>query len=333
MPTFLQMAVSSQLRAKLQAFPRMAMLRQLSLLKFGITKMIVSLAARNWRVIRGSRRRQIPSASLQTESCLVVSEPRTLYVLDPSTLKLIHAIEPPLPDDFRIFHVETAPIGHVAIVGANRYVTGMLFAYDIDTGIMLFRWEPPYGVGSIAWKPDGTQFAVATPMLCTRARDAIQIFNASPWSHLRTLKARNPTSVALSEERLFVVESGACKGSIFDRHLGLESFDTQEWRRHQTMFLRGRDIHDWVSYADGRLVADTGEIKTSHDWLDATTTGTSLDMQFTVWAREPLSVEFTSRSWEVPRRLPPAMSSLRLSRTGKMIMLIHDHKPQVFEIP
>lgn len=264
---------------------------------------------------------------------LVVSEPTRLHVLDASSLKSLRVIEPPLADDFRIFHIETAPVGHVVIVGANRYMSGLLFAYDLDSGRLLFKSESGWSVSSITWNQDGTQFAAATPFLCTRTHDTVQIFGTKPWSHLRTLSARNPTSVAFSRERLFLVESGYCKGSMFDRHLGLESFDTGQWHRQKALFLRDRDIHDSVSFANGRLVADSGKLETKHDLLDATTWGDTVDMQFTIWAGETPSVEFTSPSWPVPARPPPAMSLLRLSRTGKIVLFIHEQHPEVFEIP
>jgi hypothetical protein len=264
---------------------------------------------------------------------LVVSEPTRLHVLDPSVLKSLRVIEPPLGDDFRIFHIETAPVGHIVIVGANRYMSGLLFAYDLDSGRLLFKSESGWSVSSIAWNQDATQFAAATPFLCTRTHDTVQIFGTKPWLHLRTLSARNPTSVAFSPERLFLVESGSCKGSIFDRHLGLESFDTRQWHRKKTIFLRDRDIHDSVSFANGRLVTDSGKLETRHDWLDATTWGDTVDVQFTVWTGETPSIEFTSPSWPVPSRRPPAMSLLRLSRTGKMVISIHQQHPEVFEIP
>jgi hypothetical protein len=120
---------------------------------------------------------------------------------------------------------------------------------------------------------------------------------------------------------------------MFDRHLGLESFDTRQWNRQKTIFLRDRDIHDSVSFANGRLVTDSGKLETRHDWLDATTSGDTVDMQFTVWTGETPSIEFTSPSWPVPSRTPPAMSLLRLSRTGKMVIFIHQQHPEVFEIP
>ena len=264
---------------------------------------------------------------------LVVSVSTRLHVLDPSSLRSLRLIEPPLRDDFRIFHIETAPVGHVVIVGANRNLSGLLFAYDLDSGRLLFKSESQYSVSSITWAQDGTQFAAATPFLCTRTHDTVQVFGTKPWSHLRTLSARNPTSVAFSRERLFLVESGYCKGSMFDRHLGLESFDTGQWHRQETLFLRGRDIHDSVSFANGRLVVESGKLETRHDWLDATTWGDTVDMQFTIWAGETPSVEFTSPSWPVPSRPPPALSLLRLSRTGKMVIFIHQQHPEVFELP
>ena len=182
---------------------------------------------------------------------LVASEPTRLHVLEARTLKPIRVIEPPFGPDFVIIHVETAPDGHIALVGANQDVRGALFAYDLDTGVLLFQTALPHVVSSIAWKQDGTQFAVATPFLCTNVRDTLQLFSTNRWSHLRTLQARNPTSVGFSQERLFVVESGFCKGSLFDRHLGLQSFDLSKWRRQKPILLKDRDIHDSVSFANG----------------------------------------------------------------------------------
>jgi WD40 repeat protein len=262
-------------------------------------------------------------------SLLVVSEPTKLHVLDSSSLASLRVIAPPLGQDFRIFHIETAPIGHVVIVGANLYVAGVLLVYDLDTGRLLFESKALHAISSIAWKHDGTQFAVAAPFLCTRERDTVHVFSTSPWSHLRALSARNPVSVAFSQKRLFLVESGYCKGSLFDRHLGLESFDTSGWHRQKTLFLQP-DIHDSVSFADGRLLADTGVLRTVHDWLDGTTWGVPIALQFTVWKGETPSLEFTSPSWAArPQRT--SSCPLRLSRTGKTVLLCPQH-PQVFQI-
>jgi len=262
---------------------------------------------------------------------LVASEPTRLHVLDPSSLTQLRVIEPPLGPDFRIFHIEAAPTGHAVVVGANYYTSGVLLAYDLDTGRVLFQSKLGNAVSSISWKQDGTQFAVASPFLCTRDRDTVHIFSTNPWAHLRTLSARNPVSVAFSPKHLFVVESGWCKGSVFDRHLGIESFDTSKWHRQKTLFLHN-DIHDSVSFADGRLLADTGELRTSLDWADGTTTGVPVDEQFTVWKGETPSLELTSPSWTVGSKRRPRSCPLRLSRTGKTILLC-PQRPQIFQIP
>lgn len=263
--------------------------------------------------------------------CLVASEPTKLYVLEAGTLKSLRVIDPPLDADFLIFHVETAPSGHIALVGASRYENSMLFAYDLDTGALLFRSKLPHAISSIAWNQDGTLFAVATPFLCGPARDTIQVFGTNPWSHLRTLRARHPTSLAFSQDSLFFVESGFCKGSMFDRHLGLHSFDLREWRQQRTLSLKDRDIHGSVSFANGRLMADTGKLRTGHDWLDGTTWGVAIDTQFTVWAGESPSIEFTSQSRPLARKRWQE-SRFRLSRTGKMVLASHEY-PEVFQIP
>ena len=262
---------------------------------------------------------------------LVASEPTRLHVLDPSSLTQLRVIEPPLGNDFRIFHIEAAPASHVVVIGANADVLGSLFVYDLDTGRLLFQSQLVHAVSSIAWKQDGTQFAVASPFLCTRDRDTVHIFSTNPWAHLRTLSARNPVSVAFSQKHLFVVESGWCKGSVFDRHLGLESFDTSRWHRQKTLFLHN-DIHDSVSFADGRLLADTGELRTSHDWADGTTTGVPVDVQFTVWKGETPSLELTSPWWSLGSKRRPRSCLPRLSRTGKAVLLCPQN-PQVFQIP
>ena len=262
---------------------------------------------------------------------LAASDPTRLHVLEAGTLKSIRLIEPPLEDGFRIFHVETSPIGHLVIIAANHYESGLLFAYDLDTGRLLFQWKSPHGVSSISWKQDGTLFAVATPFLCTRFRDTVQVFSTKPWQHLQMLTARNPVSLAFSGEHLYVVESSRCKGSVFDRHLGLEVFTIRAWKRSKTLLLPHEDIHSSVSFANGRLLANTGEVRAEHDWLDGTTWGINVNVRFTIWKGDTSSVEFTSPPMAVPSHRGLLKSGLRLSRTGKMVLLYPP--PQVFQIP
>ena len=217
------------------------------------------------------------------------------------------------------------------IIAANYYTSGVLFAYDLDTGRLLFQWKSPQGVSSIAWKQDGTLFAVATPFLCTRFRDTVHVFSANPWQHLQMLTARNPVALAFSGDHLYLVESSFCKGSAFDRHLGLEAFNIRGWERSKTLYLPHEDIHSSVSFANGKLLANTGEVRTEHDWLDATTTGINVNVQFTIWKGDASSVEFASPLLPVPTHRALLKSGLRLSRTGKMVLLYP--QPQVFQIP
>jgi WD40 repeat protein len=258
---------------------------------------------------------------------LVASDPTRLHVLEAATLKSIRLIEPPLEDGFRIFGVETSPIGHLVIVVANLE----LFAYDLDTGRMLFQWKSPHGVSSIAWKQDGTLFAVATPVLCTGFRDTVHVFSANPWKHLQMLTARHPVSLAFSGEHLYLVESSWCKGSTFDRHLGLEAFAIRGWERSKTRYLPREDIHSSVSFANGRLLANTGEVRTEHNWLDANAWGDNVNVKFTIWNGDTSSVEFTSPPLAVPVQPSFLKSGLRLSRTGRMVLLYP--QPQLFQIP
>lgn len=261
---------------------------------------------------------------------LIASEPTKVHVLDAATLNSLRVIEPPLDQGFRINKLETSPSGHVAIVAANGFPnSAVLFAYDLDSGRLLFQWKSPHQVTSVSWKLDGTEFAVAAPFPCTWFRDTIHVFSVNPWLHLETLKARNPTSVAFSEDRLYFVESGFCKGSMFDRHLGLESFDINGWHRLQTVLLPNRDIHSFVSFANGRLLAGTGNVKIQHDWLDGTTWGVETYLQFTTWEGDARSIIFSS--------VPVAGRTFdgdtaRLSRTGKTVLL-NPRNPQVFQVP
>lgn len=262
-------------------------------------------------------------------SLLAVTEPARVHVFETATLKPIRVIDPQLEGGFRIFHIETSPSGHLAIVAANKYTIGILLAYDLDDGRLLFQWRSPHSVSSISWNADGTQFAVAAPFLCTRDHDTVHVFSTNPWLHLKTLSARNPVSLAFSENYLYVVESSFCDGSAFDRHLGLAAFDIHGRKHRKTIFLPHKDIHDSVSFANGKLVANTGDVTTKHDWLDGTTTGVENTVQFTVWRGDVSSVEFTSPTLAIPSRGRP--EKMRLSRTGKMVLL--GRSPQVFQIP
>jgi hypothetical protein len=134
----------------------------------------------------------------------------------------------------------------------------VLFAYDLDTGRLPFQWKSPHWVSSISWKQDGTLFAVATPFLCTRFRDTVHVFRTNPWLHLQMLTARNPVFLAFSGDHLCLIESSFCKGSAFDRHLGLEAFAIRGWERRSKLYLPHEDIHGSVSFANGRLLANTG---------------------------------------------------------------------------
>lgn len=259
---------------------------------------------------------------------LVVSEPAKLHVLQASALKPFRVIEPPL-GDYRIFHIETSPNGHIAIVGANHYTAGMLFAYDLDSGSLLFHLNVP-SVSSIAWTLDGKRFAAATPSFCTRFKEAtIQIFDTSPWERVRTLTMRDPASLTFSENRLYGVQSSWCKGSISNRHLGMEAFDLGTWKRQKTLFLPHKDIHGSVSYSGGRLLANTGKVESKFDWLDAVTWSHDISVEFTIWGDDAGSELLSLGPFTVPPQLPG--SRVRLSRSGKMILL-KTKNPQVFQL-
>lgn len=258
---------------------------------------------------------------------LAVADGNTVRVLEASTLRPIRTIHTAVDPDWEINSIETSPVGHLAIIISGGYERGHVFAYDLDNGNLLFRWDPPdVTVHSIAWKPDGTQFSVAASRPCGGYGE-LNIFGTNPWSQIKSLKARNSVSVAFSNDRLYAVQSSYCKGLFIGHHLGIEVFDAQDWRRLDPIVLRAKDIHDFVSFSNGRLVADTGELKAEHDWLDGTTWGVPTDTQITVWKGDAQSVVFTSS------RLTSSQDLVRLSRTGRKVLLLDSQHLELFELP
>ncbi len=269
-------------------------------------------------------------------SLLVAADATRLHLVTADTLKAVRVIEPVLPADFAISTIETSPVGHVAIIAADRGgIYGLLFAYDLDTGRLLLEWKPPAAVRSISWRPDGTQFAVAAPHPCTNIGNNVHVFGTEPWTHLHTLTARNAQSLAFSNTRLYSVQPSFCRGALLNHHLGMEVFDTSRWHRVKTVFLRNKDIHDSVSFSNGRLLADTGAVTTQFDLLDFTSFLGQANLQFTIWEGDAQSVVFTSGAISPARPARPYWprgSRLRLSRTGKMVLL-GPQQPQVFQLP
>ena len=260
-------------------------------------------------------------------SLLAVADGTTVRVLEASTLKLVRLIQPALDPDWEINSVETSPVGHLAIIFSGGYERGHLFSYDLDTGHLLFSWNPPFDTThSISWKPDGTQFAIAASRPCGGFGD-IHVFGTNPWVQVETLKAPNSVSLAFSNDRLYAVRSGSCKGSVFHHHLGMEVFDTKGWKHLNPIWVKSKDIHDFVSFANGRLVADTGGLRTEHNWLDATSWGVATNVQVTVWNGDAES--FAS---SFPISPPVRILKLRLSRTARMLLELGS-RPQLFELP
>ena len=264
-------------------------------------------------------------------SLLAVADVTTVRVLEASTLKPLRTIRTAVDPEWEINSIETSPVGHLAIIISGGHERGHVFVYDLDAGILLLRWDPPQNTShSISWKPDGTQFAIAASRFCSHTGE-VDIFATNSWSQIKTLKTGNSDSLAFSNERLYGVQSGYCKGLFHGRHLGIEVFDAQGWKRLDPMLLKGKDIHDFVSFANGRLLADAGELKTDHNWLDGTTWGVAANVQFTVWKSDLQSVIFTSSP------LTPfdtsATRNLRLSRTGRMVLCRGSQHLEVFELP
>lgn len=327
MPISLPTIVCSQLRQSLGPPPQKTaqIVESLEVWDYRRHNKIASARLANYAV-RGQRHNPVRFTS--DGALLVAAEPTKAHVLDAATLEPIRLIEPASPPDFKISAIETSPVGHVAIIAADKgAIHGELFAYDLDSGNLLLEWKPPARVRSIAWKPDGTQFAVAASLPCRSLGGDVIVFRANPWAHLQTLAAKNAQSLAFSDDRLYSVQTSFCKGSVFNRHLCMDVFDVLRWRRRRAIFLPHKDIHDSVSFAKGKLLANTGAVETEYDWLDGTTNASSGDAQFTIWEGDAQVIIFTS---------PPLSSSpgprLRLSRTGKMVLVNPQH-PQVFQIP
>jgi len=139
---------------------------------------------------------------------LAAADSTKVHVFEAASLRVARLIEPPLPQDFLITALEPSPIGHVSIIVTRRerIRACMLFAYNLDTGDLLFDWMPADWVcpTSIAWKPDGTQFAVAaTDPAIKDCR--LHIFSTNPWAHLRVLKGQIPPLLAFSNDHVYVV--------------------------------------------------------------------------------------------------------------------------------
>ena len=203
----------------------------------------------------------------------------------------------------------------------------MLFAYDLDTGDLLLTGSPRSWVCpiSIAWKPDGTQIAAtATDPSIKAAR--LHISSTNPWAHVRTLKGEIPGPIAFSNGHLYAVEGADSKSSLFKSHLDIAVFNTHGWKRQKAISLPHKDIHDSVSFANGRLLADTGTVKTDFDWLDGVSTRSLLVRRFTIWEGEARTIIFTSTPLPTKR---PSGIHMRLSRTEEWFCSILK-KPQIF---
>ena len=259
-------------------------------------------------------------------SLLTVAESTRVEVLDAATLKTVRLIQPPLAEHFAISAMEVSPAAHLAIITADKGgIYGLMFAYDLDTNRLLLEWKPPGAVQSISWKPDGTQFAVAALF-----GSEVDVFSRETWLHVQSLSAKNAASLAFSRDRLYVVQTSFSKGSVFKRKLGITAFDAHGWKRQNKIFLSNKDIHGSVSFANGRLLADTGTVKTDYDWSDMVGYAFATDTRVTIWEGDGRSVIFTSAPLAIPKRRSDI--NMRLSRTGKMVLL-DPQQPQVFHVP
>lgn len=263
-------------------------------------------------------------------SLIVVAVACKVHLLEATTLKSVRVIEPALRANFEIGAIETSPVSRVAIIAADEgNIYGVLFAYELDTGRQLLQWESPGAVHSISWKPDGTEFAIATPFPCAHIGNEVRVFSAETWAPVQVLSAKNAESVAFSNDLLYTVQTSECKGSLFNHHLGLEEFKVGKWK-HKTVFVPHTDIHDSVSFANGRLLTDTGTVKTDYDWSDMVGYAFATNAQITIWKGEAQPTILTLATSALAKHRSGVR--MRLSRTGKMVLL-NPQNPQIFQVP
>jgi len=224
---------------------------------------------------------------------LVAADRQSIHVSDAATLKPLRRIEPPFSGGLRIQKIETSPVSRVALVTAdNNGVHGELLAYNLDDGRELLRRTDMPRATSIARKPDGTQFAVAMPLPCSSSGD-VEVFSFPSSAQVMTLHGRDLESVAFGTDRLYAVQTSFCKGSVFNRHLGMKVFDTH-WKHKKRIVLAHEDIHDSVSYANGEVLADTGTVRTQFDAMDMTAFSGAVAAQVSVWNSDASSIIYTS---------------------------------------
>ena len=150
-------------------------------------------------------------------------------------------------------------------------------------------------------------------------------------AQVQALHGKNLVAVAFSADHLYGVPTSFCKGSVFNRHLGMVMFNAKTWKRERTILLPDKDLHDSVSYAEGRMLADSGLVQSSFDGLDLTTYSIAANVQLTLWSGDPGSIIYTSSGLPVPgARMREGR--LRLSRTGKMALIV-DGQVRLIRLP
>lgn len=281
--------------------------------------------------LAGLRARSGPIRFTYDGAFLVAAAEGSIRVFDAATLKLLRTIEPPLSSGCCIREIETSPVSHVALVAAdNNGLRGELLAYNLDDGRELLRRTDITRATSIAWRPDGAQFALAMPFPCSRRGD-IEVFSFGSWAQIAQIHGPNLESVAFGSNKLYAVQTSFCKGTVFNRHLGMEVFDSKG-KHKKNILLAGRDIHDSVSYSNGMVLADTGTVNAEFDALDMTTSAAAAAARMTIWKSDTGSIAFSSEPIDIHAGSHTPYAILRLSRTGKMVIVV-DRYVRVFQLP
>jgi hypothetical protein len=224
MPIFLPVTVFWQSPPSPGAL-RNRLVRKLQfLLRFGTIGNAGQLPECDWHPTAGQLSEPYPDpyAFLATDPFLLSLTWATVRVLEASTLKPLRMIRTAVDPDWEIDSIETSPVGHLEIITSGGHERSHVFVYDLDAGSLLLRWDPPPNTSrSLSWRPDGTRFAIAVSRPCGHVGE-VDIFATSSWSQIKTLKTKNSDSLAFSNERLYAVQSGSCKGLFAGRQLGID---------------------------------------------------------------------------------------------------------------
>jgi hypothetical protein len=237
-------------------------------------------------------------------------------------------------------NLEISPRAHqVALVWATE-----LEVYDLDSGRRLNQWgtkELHLGVhnpSGLAWESDGQHLAVAVPntFACSSPDNTPDVFVVDAASGKVTLSFSTGLTVGAiaitPDSRLWAVDDN-CLGAFKNHHPKMKVFDLNKGKPVKQISGRDSGIRYAVATSrdGGRVVAYTGRMRVSFDWLDMTAWGVPVDQTFSVWNGHDYQPVATSqdlgpvKDWvgRVPRL------NLRLSSAGHFVLF----NSAIYELP